>query len=517
MESFLFDPELDQFGNSNDPFFSLSLFDLDLQQQPQSATHQQQQQPQSPRSIQELWQDSDCYLPIECQSFTMNESAMTNVSTIASTVPLLISDSSTYDPNSTSYAAAMTNNSDLHFQPTVDVIPASDFDATNSMISSQLTRQDTVKEGPSHPGQYNITPSSPQYTDWKPSISPTPPQQNSCNNTAEQTSMSASLPRSTSTTGPDVANIIIGINRKLPILSHTDSNRIPIHPLKPATESRAPPSSSSTHIPTSGRKQKKTAHNAIEKRYRNNINNRITELKNAVPALAHSKSTVEDCVTGARNACGMMDDDGEEYLDGVAVTTKLNKATILHKATEYINHLKQTNNVRQWENESLQLLLAQLPGGHELLTRHQVQKRQREQMMQRQLAMECQWMKQDQQLRKQQATNEQKRAPSRRQLNKNGEGADDGSLSSISGGHPRTPLTNRNRIFMAVFIAITYFSPSLTTPTSSQQTSDHNHVSRTASEQLIISSSTLNSTEFTSKHYDIPWRLSMDRWYGKMN
>ncbi|CAO3593281.1 unnamed protein product [Absidia cylindrospora] len=543
MESFIFGSELDQFGNSNEPFFSLPLLILDLQQQAQSATqqqHQQQGQQQGqPRYTQEIWQDSNRYLPIECHSFMMSKSATMNVPAVASPPPLPISDSSTYDPNSTSYAA-MNSSSELHFEPIADVIPANDFDTTTSMINPQLA---------SYPGQYYVSSSSLQHTDWNPSPSSTPQQY-----TVEPTLMPASPPRLPSTTSPDVANIIAGINWNLPVLSHTDSSKIsitvtrprpiidkhvliyclcidrePIHPLNIATETQAPPSTLSTDIPTSGRKQKKTAHNAIEKRYRkqkktahnaiekryrNNINDRINELKNAVPALAYSKSKVKDR--------GMVDGDegdmDEEYLDGVAVTTKLNKATILHKATEYIHHLKRTNNIRQRENESLQHVLAQLPGGHELLTHYQAQKREREQMIQRQLVMERQWMRQDQQLRKQQAANKRNRAPRKRHLNKTSKDFGDGPSSSTSGNHPRPSdhdggLTNNNRIFMAVFMAIAYFSSPLTTSIGSQQVIDHNHVSRTAGEQLIISSSTPNSTDFTSKYDGTPWRLLMDRWF----
>lgn len=75
-------------------------------------------------------------------------------------------------------------------------------------------------------------------------------------------------------------------------------------------------SKSSTELITM--RPKKSAHNLIEKRYRNNLNDKIQlqQLKDAVPALRPNS-------------------DSEE-LDGLSPAHKLNKATILAKAVEYI-------------------------------------------------------------------------------------------------------------------------------------------------------------------------------------
>jgi hypothetical protein len=75
---------------------------------------------------------------------------------------------------------------------------------------------------------------------------------------------------------------------------------------------------------------KKTAHNMIEKRYRNNLNDKIAALRDSVPSLrimtksARGEDTTED----------------REELHGLTPAHKLNKATILGKATEYIGHLE---------------------------------------------------------------------------------------------------------------------------------------------------------------------------------
>ncbi|KAK0617414.1 hypothetical protein B0T14DRAFT_433257 [Immersiella caudata] len=89
---------------------------------------------------------------------------------------------------------------------------------------------------------------------------------------------------------------------------------------------------------------KKTAHNMIEKRYRTNLNDKIAALRDSVPALrimsksARGEDTTED----------------REELHGLTPAHKLNKATVLSKATEYIRHLEKRNNRLLEENNSMQ-------------------------------------------------------------------------------------------------------------------------------------------------------------------
>ena len=77
---------------------------------------------------------------------------------------------------------------------------------------------------------------------------------------------------------------------------------------------------------------KKTAHNMIEKRYRTNLNDKIAALRDSVPSLRVMSK-------GAGEAGG----DEAEDLEGLTPAHKLNKATVLSKATEYINHLEKRN------------------------------------------------------------------------------------------------------------------------------------------------------------------------------
>ncbi|KAK1149090.1 Clr6 histone deacetylase associated PHD protein-2 Cph2 [Aspergillus melleus] len=91
---------------------------------------------------------------------------------------------------------------------------------------------------------------------------------------------------------------------------------------------------------------KKRAHNVIEKRYRANLNEKIAELRDSVPSLR-----------GSKNANGNLveDDDAE----GVTPASKLNKASILSKATEYIRHLEIRNKRLEDENTALKNRLRQ--------------------------------------------------------------------------------------------------------------------------------------------------------------
>ncbi|KAL2756044.1 hypothetical protein ACRALDRAFT_1063980 [Sodiomyces alcalophilus JCM 7366] len=93
---------------------------------------------------------------------------------------------------------------------------------------------------------------------------------------------------------------------------------------------------------------KKTAHNMIEKRYRTNLNDKIAALRDSVPSLrimsksARGEDTTED----------------REELHGLTPAHKLNKATVLSKAAEYIRHLEKRNNRLRDENNAMHARIA---------------------------------------------------------------------------------------------------------------------------------------------------------------
>lgn len=89
---------------------------------------------------------------------------------------------------------------------------------------------------------------------------------------------------------------------------------------------------------------KKTSHNVIEKRYRNNLNDKIVELRNSVPSLR---------AMGRTNG-----GDDSEDLEGLTPAHKLNKATVMAKATEYIKHLEKRNKIMAQEMSTLKDRLA---------------------------------------------------------------------------------------------------------------------------------------------------------------
>lgn len=97
----------------------------------------------------------------------------------------------------------------------------------------------------------------------------------------------------------------------------------------------------------------------IEKRYRVNINEKIIALRDAVPSLRCVVQHTENPQAAAAAAESDEAIDVVEELGGLMPARKLNKATILSKATEYISHLEKKNSQLWKENEALEKRLAE--------------------------------------------------------------------------------------------------------------------------------------------------------------
>ncbi|MCJ1286443.1 hypothetical protein MMC26_005788 [Xylographa opegraphella] len=109
---------------------------------------------------------------------------------------------------------------------------------------------------------------------------------------------------------------------------------------------RASQSNGEANGKTTKSKGKKTSHNVIEKRYRSNLNEKITMLRDSIPVLRVSAQRA-----AARD--GSSDTEDSQYGDGPTSKVKLNKATVLTKATEYIKQLERQTEQLMEENVRL--------------------------------------------------------------------------------------------------------------------------------------------------------------------
>ena len=138
------------------------------------------------------------------------------------------------------------------------------------------------------------------------------------------------------------------------LLQPLPSQRSTEHPQSPntnpseissPTQSIASDPGGTKHASNSSGKRKKPrrkAHNAIERRYRGRLNEKIAGLRDSIPSL---RAKVES--EAARRARSL----DPTASSGTAL--KVNKADVLEKATEYVKQLENTN--RQLENDNRQL------------------------------------------------------------------------------------------------------------------------------------------------------------------
>ncbi len=165
---------------------------------------------------------------------------------------------------------------------------------------------------------------------------------------------SMEYPNSTCTqvSGPPLSGLVPIYDQGLPL----HSLQSPSPPLSNDCVTRSPKSKENDGFPQraasapEGRnKPRRKTHNAIEKRYRTRLNDKIGELRDRIPSLRHQPTE------GA---------EGQHMAHHSAAESsshKINKANILEKATEYILHLEACN--RRLQMQMNQALLASRPCG----------------------------------------------------------------------------------------------------------------------------------------------------------
>ncbi|KAF2838397.1 hypothetical protein M501DRAFT_936364 [Patellaria atrata CBS 101060] len=99
-------------------------------------------------------------------------------------------------------------------------------------------------------------------------------------------------------------------------------------PIESSSKKRKASTAESEKPTTHGPRSKKLAHNVIEKRYRNNLNDKFQMLRNRVPTMRAMLRGVE------------IEGSDMEDLEGLAPAHNFSKSTILTKAIEYIDHLE---------------------------------------------------------------------------------------------------------------------------------------------------------------------------------
>ncbi|KAI9260731.1 hypothetical protein BDA99DRAFT_513040 [Phascolomyces articulosus] len=265
---------------------------------------------------------------------------------------------------------------------------------------------------------------------------------------------------------------------------------------------------------------KKVAHNAIERRYRNNINDRIQDLKNVVPALYKAKikekgGPDDDDSDDDMNATTGEQPEGE-IVEGVEVAKKLNKATILRKATEYIMFLRQSNDVADRENQILQHIISQMPGGQHVLTQFLSEKRQFEQAEQERVARERKEAHAREQVQRQELLRERaaqraalaqlmpkrERRPYRRRKKQDTGSTKKSAANAVNGNEQ-----DNSRMFMAMYMCVAFFSTSpfgspATTTTTTTSSIPHHHASRVAFQNTTMSSNNLDMSATASVSWD---------------
>ncbi|SCV69800.1 BQ2448_1194 [Microbotryum intermedium] len=141
-----------------------------------------------------------------------------------------------------------------------------------------------------------------------------------------------------------------------------------------AADAQAKTEQSSGRSPTADGKAKKSdkGHNAVERRYRNNINNHLSALRDAIPALRHLKPLPSMPVSRRRASqftltTGHQLPTPEGLIDGIPAAKTLSKGTVLGKAIEYIHYLQHARSDGQEDIEMFKQILLEMVGNGQAL------------------------------------------------------------------------------------------------------------------------------------------------------
>lgn len=163
---------------------------------------------------------------------------------------------------------------------------------------------------------------------------------------------------------------------KQEISSPMETSIFPKPPKKFRSSSTKSDPSLSTIQSDQGRPRIKSAHNVIEQRYRNKINDKFKALQDSVPTLRIVTARKQKRATSANASAHDEDFDSEHSdddigyscgdndlvdLEGLEPARKLNKGTILAKSIEYIKFLELKNDRMTHEHQQL-LIKARMLG-----------------------------------------------------------------------------------------------------------------------------------------------------------
>ncbi|SCZ89610.1 BZ3500_MvSof-1268-A1-R1_Chr9g10482 [Microbotryum saponariae] len=111
---------------------------------------------------------------------------------------------------------------------------------------------------------------------------------------------------------------------------------------------------------------------AVERRYRNNINNHLSALRDAIPALRHLKPLPSMPVSRRRVSqftltTGHQLPTPEGLIDGIPAAKTLSKGTVLGKAIEYIHYLQHARSDGQEDVQMFKKIILEMVGNGQAL------------------------------------------------------------------------------------------------------------------------------------------------------